>query len=124
MSASKIFSEAKRMFVSTSDQSAFGKAEYWASYPELQAMLDKTGKLIGDCEDYASWCVHKLREAGLPARFVLCQTETGEWHCVAETDGDVLDNRQDFITPQDKLPYKWHSISGFGPREPWHRVIS
>jgi predicted transglutaminase-like cysteine proteinase len=124
MTVDAIFKEAKAKFVWESDQAVFGKEEYWANHTQLQVALNKTGILLGDCDDFATWCVWNLRAEGFPARYVFCVTETGEGHCVAETEGNILDNRQDFVSPQNLLPYKWISISGYKPGDPWHEIIT
>lgn len=123
MTVDEIFTQAKALFHYTPDQVCWGKAEYWASLKELESGLCKTGEIVGDCDDFASWCVGKLRENGLPARYVVCQVETGEYHCVAEHDGLVLDNRQSMVMQYFGLPYKWLSISGFNPGDDWHSVL-
>lgn len=120
MTAEEIFAQAKALFVYESDQVCFGKPEYWAALPELEQGLCKSGAIEGDCDDFASWCVGQLRAAGLPARYIVCQVETGEWHCIAETNFMVLDNRQTEVMPLFRLPYQPGYISGFNPGDPWH----
>jgi len=120
-SVDEIFTAAKATFGYANDLSTFGKSEYWATLAELQSR-SQHGELTGDCEDFAEICVHNLRANCYPARFVFCQVETGDYHCVAETAGIILDNRQAFPTPQNKLPYTWISISGFNPGDPWHTI--
>lgn len=122
MTVNEIFAQAKALFHYASDQCVFGKSEYWASLNELDRSKCKTGVIDGDCDDFASWCVGKLRAEGIPARYVICQVETGEWHCVCESDGVILDNRQSFTTPIDLLPYTWHSISGCHAGDSWHSI--
>ena len=123
MTADQIFAAAIARFHYLSDQSAFGQAEHWASLAELKARCDKTGRIEGDCDDFAGWCVGQLRAAGLPARYVFCQTELGEYHCVAESDGLIFDNRQRVPMPQTLLAYTWISISGLRPGDAWHEII-
>lgn len=122
MTVDEIFAQAKALFHYAPDQVCWGKADYWAALSELEAKLKTSGEIVGDCDDFASWCVGKLRENMLPGRYVICQVETGEWHCVAESVGLILDNRQDAVLHYFGLPYKWHSISGYAPGEPWHGV--
>ncbi len=121
MTADEIFKDIKNRFGWADDHATFGLNEYWATFQELQAR-SRRGEITGDCDDFAEMCVHALRSNGLPARFVFCQVETGEFHCVAETDGMILDNRQNFPTPQAKLPYKWISVSGLKAGDPWHEI--
>lgn len=122
MTVDEIFKDAKSRFGWADDSSTFGNAEYWATLKELQARSQR-GEITGDCDDFAEMCVRALRDNGLPARFVFCQVETGGYHCVAESDGVILDNRQNFPTPQAKLPYTWISISGFAAGDPWHEIV-
>lgn len=122
MTVDSIFAAAKAEFHYLSDQVCFGKAEYWAALPELQKVEQETGEIRGDCDDFASWCVGKLRAAGYTARYAICRVETGEWHCVAETTGLILDNRQDEVMPQWRLPYQWFSLSGAKPGDAWHEI--
>lgn len=123
MTANEIFTEAKSRFHYLSDQANFGSVEHWASLPELQGRLNKDGSFQGDCDDFAGWCVGMLRASNLPARYVLCLTERDECHCVAESDGLIFDNRQNFLTSADRLPYSWVSISGYRPGDSWHRIL-
>lgn len=117
-----IFAAAKAQFHYLSDQQCFGRPEYWACLTELERAEARTGEIQGDCDDFAAWCVGHLRAAGLPGRYVLCQVETGEWHCVAESNGLILDNRQSMVMHFFGLPYVWHSVSGYHAGEPWHSI--
>lgn len=122
MTVDQIFNDAKKRFSWQSDQSTFGEPEYWATIKELQAN-SVHGEITGDCDDFASYCVSNLRAAGLHGRYVFCRCETGELHCVAETDGIILDNRKEFPTPQSRMQYTWISISGYKSGEAWHKII-
>jgi predicted transglutaminase-like cysteine proteinase len=122
MTVDSIFADAKGRFFWKDDRTVFGKNEYWATLEELQAQSQRN-EITGDCDDFAELCVRNLRANGFPARFVFCQVETGGYHCVAATGGMILDNRQNFPTPQSKLPYKWISISGFAAGDPWHEIV-
>jgi len=121
MNVENIFHAAKERFGWADDSSTFGKNEYWATYDEL-IQKAVSGKVRGDCDDFAELCVHELRATGFRARFVLCLTETDEAHLVAETEGLILDNRQVYVTPQEYLKYNWLAISGYSPGEPWHLI--
>lgn len=124
MSVSTVFNAAKEAFGWASDQATFHQCEYWATTEEmLAAAVD--GKVRGDCDDFAELCVHQLRIEGYPARFVLCLTESGEAHLVCEVEGMILDNRQAYPTPIDRLEkYTWLACSGEQPGEPWRRIES
>ena len=122
MTVDEIFEDAIKKFKYQSDLKTFGTIEYWATIKELEsASTPKT--FIGDCDDFAAWCVNKLRVNGYAARFVLCQCETGEYHCVAETDGMILDNRQLCVTQLNDLLYTWHTISGYNAGDPWLQIL-
>lgn len=119
-----IFTDAKSRFIYTPDQKAWGKDEYWASIKEIaDKARDNSSYIFDDCDGFATYCVARLRYEGRPARYVFCQTETQEFHLVAESDGRILDNRQNEIQYLNKLPYKWISISGFKAGDPWHEII-
>lgn len=122
MTADAVFAQAKVLFVYETDQTCFGKPEYWAALPELERGLQKTGKVEGDCDDFAGWCVGRLRAQGIEARYVVCKVETGEWHCVCESDGLILDNRQTAVLHYFELPYDWYSVSGYQAGDPWHLI--
>ena len=121
MTVDEIFADAKQRFGWADDSSTFGRVEYWATPKEL-IKRSQHGELTGDCDDFAALCVSTLRAAGFPARFVLCKTEDGEMHLVAETGGMILDNRHVLATPKHLIPYTWISISGYAPGAPWHEV--
>ena len=112
-----VFAAALALFQYTPDE-----GEHWASYAEMQAQLAAKGYIKGDCEDFAAWCVAELRKRGLLARYVVCDTETGERHVVAETGGLVLDNRQVRVERADDLPYRWLAASGTEPGQAWRKV--
>jgi predicted transglutaminase-like cysteine proteinase len=96
--------------------------EHWMSPDEIRAQIAATGHLLGDCDDFAALCVMQARQVGLPARFVLCLTETREPHLCAEVDGWVLCNRQRDVIRRDDLAYTWIKVSGFVPGEGWRAV--
>lgn len=121
MTVDEIFHNAKSMFGWVDDSSRFGEVEHWATYAELRESIDAKA-VRGDCDDFSSLCVHELRKEGHKARYVLCLTEQGEAHLVAECEGMILDNRQVFPTPQDRMAYTWLAISGYAPGEPWHLI--
>lgn len=104
------------------DLLAFGSNEHWMAPAEIGEQLARNGFVIGDCDDFASLAVMLARQQGMPARFVLCMTETGEAHLVAEVDGWILDNRQAAVAARDALPYSWLAVSGFAAGEPWRTI--
>lgn len=121
--ADDVFADAAARFVYTPDRQAWGRDEYWASIREMErAAAARGGYVFDDCDGFATWCVAHLRAAGLPARYVFCQVETGEYHCVCECEGQILDNRQAGVMPVHLLPYIWISISGTAPGDPWHEI--
>lgn len=114
---------AKAQFQYCADTVAYGEVEHWVSPAEIRDQLSKHGVLVGDCDDFASLVVMFARGQGMPARFVLCMTEGGESHLVAEIGGWVLDNRQPDVMRQDDLDYTWLAISGYAPGDPWHVIL-
>lgn len=119
----KIHQSALAGFRFIADQQQFDKPDHWMSVSEIREQLASQGHLIGDCDDFASLCVMLARRDGLPARFVLCLTETGEPHLIAEVDGWVLCNRQTDVMRRDDLDYTYVSVSGFAPGESWRSVV-
>jgi len=111
-----------QQFRYASDLLAFGSAEHWISTAEIREQLAAHGRVLGDCDDFASLAVMLARQQGLPARFVLCFTEVGDSHLVAEVAGWVLDNRLPDVVRRDDLDYAWLAISGFSAGEPWHTI--
>lgn len=111
-----------QQFSYVADVLAYGSTEHWVSPDEIRAQLANTGRLIGDCDDFASLVVMLARQQGMPARFVLCLTETNETHLIAEINGWVFCNRQTDVARRDDLDYTWLAISGFAPREPWRAI--
>ena len=119
----QIHQDALELFIYKTDAEQFKVPEYWMNKDEIKSQISITGKLVGDCDDFAAYCVWSLREKGLKARYVFCQVENGEHHLVAECDGWILDNRQKLIAPFNDLPYKWISISGYAAGDPWRKII-
>lgn len=117
----KIHQDALKNFSYCSDQERFNSSEHWMVPTEIVADL-QNGKLVGDCDDFAALCAMRCREAGLPARFVLCRCEDGGLHLVCEVDGWILDNRQPVVSRRDDLPYEWISISGYRQGDTWHMI--
>ena len=113
----KILDEVHRGFTYRSDLETFGKLEHWATPDELGV------KFQGDCDDFATMCVGKCRDAGFPARFLYCKTPTG-YHLVCEVDGYILDNCYKHVMYRNELPYRWISISGVKPGDAWREVVA
>ena len=111
-----------QQFRYAADMRAFGVSEHWISPDEIRAQLAAQGHVLGDCDDFASLAVMLARQQALPARFVLCFTEVGDSHLVAEVDGWVLDNRMPDVVRRDDLDYAWLAISGFSAGDPWHTI--
>lgn len=119
----QVFGAAVASFRYNSDISVYHETEHWCTPSELRDQLSEAGLILGDCDDFASLCVYLGRKVGLPMRFVLCLTETGETHLVAEVDGWILDNRQDTVRARDDLRYVWLGISGYTKGDQWHSIV-
>jgi predicted transglutaminase-like cysteine proteinase len=119
----KIHKSVLHNFTYKTDREQYGEEEKWV-LPE--DATDQTGKLVGDCEDFALACRAKCRKVGIDnSRLVVCLTEDNQGHCVLEVEGWILDNRQTDVVPRDKLQqrgYKWIAISGYNPGDEWYRV--
>jgi predicted transglutaminase-like cysteine proteinase len=91
-------------------------ADHWMGRDEVEWQIVKTGQLVGDCDDHAFCAVYALADLGIPARVVLCWTETGEYHAVCESkSGWVLDNRRLGVveTWETLRDYRRDRMSGF-----------
>lgn len=110
-------------FVWEPDSKVWSKPDHWEALEDVAAVTDADGKVHGDCDQHALLCRQALRAKNIPNRLALCLTETGECHLVCEADGWILDNRFPRVMERDLLNYKWVSISGFNPGDPWHEVI-
>lgn len=106
------------------DLLAFGETEHWCAPDELRAALAAQGRVLGDCDDFASLAVMVARQQGLLARFVFCHDETGTAHLVAEVEGWIVDNRQADAVRRDDLDYVWVCVSGDSPGDPWHVILT
>lgn len=115
---------ALQHFAYADDVRTHGCADYWMSPDEIREQLASHGLLLGDCDDFAALCVMLARQQGLPARFVFCQAETGEYHLVCEVEGWILDNRQMDVIARDDLDYTWLAISGYAAGDPWRIVAA
>lgn len=110
-------------FVWEPDSKVWSKPDHWETLEDVAAVTDADGKVHGDCDQHALLCRQALRAKNIPNRLALCLTETGECHLVCEADGWILDNRFPRVMERDLLNYKWVSLSGFNPGDPWHEVI-
>ena len=118
----QVFAAAKASFRYASDLTAYHASEHWAGPEEIRQQIADQGFVLGDCDDFASLCVYLGRKVGLPMRFVLCLTEAGESHLVAEVDGWIMDNRQYQVERRDDLGYTWVAISGLVEGAAWHAI--
>ncbi len=117
-----VFRSVSDNFVYESDLAAWGCIDYWATPKEMAAHAGPDGKVHDDCDGFALLCRGKLDEMGIENRLVFCQVETGEYHLVCESTGYILDCRHMSVMPRQILDYKWISISGHKPGEPWHLI--
>jgi predicted transglutaminase-like cysteine proteinase len=111
----RIHSRVLAGFTYQSDEVTYSVKEKWVT-PE------DADNVIGDCQDFALACRKLCREAALQTRLIICMTETGEGHCVLECEGYIFDNRRLRVAPCDDFNYKWVSISGHEPDDPWYEI--
>lgn len=111
----KIHRDVLNGFTYRYDQDQYGTPEKWVM-PEIGEPV------VGDCEDFALACRALCRAAGLKTRLVFCLTEDGGGHCVLACHGWILDNRQVWVKRRDDLRYTWRWISGYKPRDKWHKI--
>jgi predicted transglutaminase-like cysteine proteinase len=106
------------MFTYKTDLEKYKVLEHWADVTDLSLQIS-SGRLVGDCDDFALACRYLLNEAGVPNRLVFCVVD-GEGHCVCEAEGYILDNMQTSVVRIDQLPeYKFIKMSGYKPGDPW-----
>lgn len=118
-----VFNTVLGMFDYQTDETIWGKEEHWED-PAYIASQITTGKIAGDCDNFALACRFLLYKYEIHNRIAFCMTETNEGHLVCEAGGFVLDNRQTEVIPWDKLPYKWIKISGYKVGEPWKNITA
>lgn len=126
MTSYAIFREAhervKRGFTYVSDEKQYGELEHWVT-------PDEVDNVKGDCEDFALAVRKICDDAGVKTRLVFC-TLDGGGHIVLEHEGHISDCNLVIVHSRDLLEraswtfgtYKWISISGDEPGEPWQKV--
>lgn len=110
-------------FTYKTDKELHDVSEHWVQPDES---YDGTQKLIGDCEDFALHCRKLCRDNNLKTRLVYCKDETRSGHLVLECNGFIIDNRQKSVVTNTyliKKGYKFISISGYEPGEPWKEIL-
>ncbi|GEM_PF-427355 len=107
----------------TSDQSNYGKPDFWEV---------PTGRVArGDCEDYVLAKRQALIAAGVPAEVLsiaIVDTQWGESHAVLLVAGDtgevVLDNLSSWISRWDRTGYTWRERQAPGSVFEWVSVAA
>lgn len=114
---------AHQHFTYVPDSERFAVLEHWVTRAEIEADLS-IGNLRKDCDGFAMLCREILNDAGVANRLVFCRINMPppNGHAVLEVGGWVLDCRSNIVMPKDMLPYKWISISGEKPGEPWKEI--
>lgn len=113
------------------DSKRFGLTEYWEDQSNIP--MPVRSQFLGDCEQFAMISVMEANRLGIAARLVICLTETGEGHCIAEicsADGKAayyLDNRKRGLAVRSDLKgYSFYSASPWNPKRgetrPWLRL--
>lgn len=111
------------------DKDRFGLTEYWEDQSSIP--MPVRAPFQGDCEQFAMVAVYEANRLGIAGRLVICLTETGEGHCIAElcsSDGKeayYMDNRKRGLLVRSQLAgYKFYSASPWNPKRgetrPWH----
>lgn len=109
-------------FTYKTDKKQYGELEYWVQ-PDDSYTGHET--IVGDCEDFALACRKLCDDNCYASRLVFCKTELDEGHLVLEVDGFILDNRMTKVVTNTYLKrkgYKFLSISGYKPGDPWRKV--
>jgi predicted transglutaminase-like cysteine proteinase len=131
----RIHSWALSIFEYHTDLETWGLPDYWATIGDLQLEFDINNKIKGDCDDFAQLCRYAAMACGIPSRLVLCYTELGDYHCVAEIEsGWIFDNRESLISHWTYLLGKGYKKDVMGPicdpNEPylkgtdsWHKAL-
>lgn len=78
------------------DQERVGESDNWPTRNEVLANIAlHSGRLVGDCDDFAFAAAYALHDAGRGARVVTGADEAGNGHMVCEDEGGfVIDSRQ------------------------------
>ncbi len=107
----------------TSDQSNYGKPDFW-EVPSGRAAR-------GDCEDYVLAKRAELIASGVPAEVLsiaIVDTQWGESHAVLLVAGDtgevVLDNLSSWISRWDRTGYTWRERQAPGSVFEWVSVAA
>lgn len=80
-------------------------------------------KFSGNCGEFALACLQECKKARLLARMLVLQRPQGDWHGVCEVNGWILDNTQGDVRSRDHFKeYKFHAISGYTYKDPWHLI--
>jgi predicted transglutaminase-like cysteine proteinase len=106
------------------DERKWKTNEYWVHGKDILAMA-KVGHYRGDCEDLALIERHACRQIDLPNRLVFCWVPRANgYHIILECGGWIADCNHPHIMRRDDLDYlyRWISISGYNPGDPWHYV--
>ena len=96
-----------RHFIWTPDQEQYQRHEHWTSHADA---IERDEVIRDDCDGFALTCAELALRAGInedDVRLATCYVETGEYHCVAIVEGQVMDNRQRRIVAWNALPYSW-----------------
>lgn len=121
----KVFSN----FQYVTDTANYGMLERWVN-PD--PTYDGSQSFKGDCEDFALHVRKILLDRFIPSRLVVCQTETGELHCVISVTvrgiNYVFDNRYANVMTRSELEnvgYRWIKASDFNRTNcTWFSVAS
>lgn len=108
-------------FTYVSDIMKYGKREHWVSFNEIP-----DGRFSGDCEDFAQAVRKELAELGEKSRLATCGVNSDTMnHAVCVYDDYVIDNIHHWPMRKSELAtYKFISISGFEPGDPWREICS
>lgn len=127
-----IFKWALDHFVWVPDQDVWQKPDFWATEIELEGnAITYGGNINDDCDGFAAMCVIACRKMRMPARFMVVATEKcpPEYlydHCVAESIGNIFDNRYpaglETRTGLEATGYRFVEMSGFHPGDDWTTI--
>lgn len=136
-SIERVHGWAQGLFEWNEDFKIWGVREHWPLRSELEAKArHNAGKVLDDCDGYASLCRYALWDLGVANRILTCDVEPGAAPsnphgdgnhavCTPEGTGRVMDNRYSVVVTREELEqtgYRWRALSGLHPGDPWTEV--
>lgn len=131
----QIHADTLRAFTYKYDKDKWKVEDFWEGEKLLKSAIADGARFTGDCEDFATVCLHRAIAAGYDARLVVCWVETGEGHAICEvaseddTEAWFFDNRRRTLVNRNGLEgYRFHSVGPWNPKPGdtrlWERAVA